>query len=110
MEPPPAMGWIRARRKRNKRKPCEKDLCLCRTPCKRIETRAELCARMNVLKKWRKYLRSSRGNGYGEGRPIVLLQGAFMTIEASWGQLTPELPKTKINCHWMAGTWAPLFL
>jgi pimeloyl-ACP methyl ester carboxylesterase len=32
---------------------------------------------------------------YGEGRPIVLLHGAFMTIEMNWGQLIPELSKTK---------------
>src|ERR1700710_3093674 len=32
---------------------------------------------------------------YGEGRPIVLLHGAFMTIEENWGQLIPELLKTR---------------
>jgi pimeloyl-ACP methyl ester carboxylesterase len=32
---------------------------------------------------------------YGEGRPIVLLHGAFMTIETNWGQLIPELSKTR---------------
>lgn len=32
---------------------------------------------------------------YGEGRPIVLLHGAFMTIEDNWGQLIPELSKTR---------------
>ncbi|MBV8389381.1 MAG: alpha/beta hydrolase [Mucilaginibacter sp.] len=32
---------------------------------------------------------------YGEGRPIVLLHGAFMTIEANWGQIIPELAKTR---------------
>ncbi len=32
---------------------------------------------------------------YGEGRPIVLLHGAFMTIEMNWGQLIPELSKTR---------------
>jgi pimeloyl-ACP methyl ester carboxylesterase len=32
---------------------------------------------------------------YGEGRPLVLLHGAFMTIEANWGQLIPELSKTR---------------
>jgi pimeloyl-ACP methyl ester carboxylesterase len=32
---------------------------------------------------------------YGEGRPIVLLHGAFMTIAANWGQLIPELSKTR---------------
>ncbi|HEX8021167.1 alpha/beta hydrolase [Mucilaginibacter sp.] len=32
---------------------------------------------------------------YGEGRPIVLLHGAFMTIEANWGQMIPELSKTR---------------
>ncbi|MBS1565259.1 MAG: alpha/beta hydrolase, partial [Bacteroidetes bacterium] len=28
---------------------------------------------------------------YGEGRPIVLLHGAFMTIDMNWGQLIPDL-------------------
>jgi len=32
---------------------------------------------------------------YGEGRPIVLLHGAFYTIEVNWGQLIPELSKTR---------------
>jgi pimeloyl-ACP methyl ester carboxylesterase len=32
---------------------------------------------------------------YGEGRPIVLLHGAFMTIGTNWGQLIPELSKTR---------------
>ena len=32
---------------------------------------------------------------YGEGRPIVLLHGAFMTIDGNWGQLIPELSKTR---------------
>ncbi|HTB25687.1 MAG TPA: alpha/beta hydrolase [Puia sp.] len=32
---------------------------------------------------------------YGEGRPIILLHGAFMTIEMNWGQLIPELSKTR---------------
>jgi pimeloyl-ACP methyl ester carboxylesterase len=32
---------------------------------------------------------------YGEGRPIVLLHGAFMTIELNWAQLIPELSKTR---------------
>jgi pimeloyl-ACP methyl ester carboxylesterase len=32
---------------------------------------------------------------YGEGRPIVLLHGAFMTSEMNWGQLIPELSKTR---------------
>ena len=32
---------------------------------------------------------------YGEGRPLVLLHGAFMTIEMNWGQLIPELSKTR---------------
>ena len=32
---------------------------------------------------------------YGEGRPIVLLHGAFMTIGLNWGQLIPELSKTR---------------
>lgn len=31
---------------------------------------------------------------YGEGRPIVLLHGAFYTIDMNWGQLIPELSKT----------------
>ena len=32
---------------------------------------------------------------YGEGTPIVLLHGAFMTIDMNWGQLIPELSKTR---------------
>jgi pimeloyl-ACP methyl ester carboxylesterase len=32
---------------------------------------------------------------YGEGRPIVLLNGAFFTIDMNWGQLIPELSKTR---------------
>ncbi len=32
---------------------------------------------------------------YGEGKPLVLLHGAFMTIEENWGQLIPELSKTR---------------
>lgn len=32
---------------------------------------------------------------YGEGRPIVLLHGSFYTIDMNWGQLIPELSKTR---------------
>jgi pimeloyl-ACP methyl ester carboxylesterase len=32
---------------------------------------------------------------YGEGRPLVLLHGAFYTINMNWGQLIPELSKTR---------------
>lgn len=32
---------------------------------------------------------------YGEGKPVVLLHGAFMTIDMNWGQLIPELSKTR---------------
>src|SRR3984885_13933945 len=32
---------------------------------------------------------------YGEGRPIVLLHGAFMTIGMNWAELIPELSKTR---------------
>ena len=32
---------------------------------------------------------------YGEGEPIVLLHGAFYTIDMNWGQLIPELSKTR---------------
>lgn len=32
---------------------------------------------------------------YGQGKPLVLLHGAFMTIETNWGQLIPELAKTR---------------
>jgi pimeloyl-ACP methyl ester carboxylesterase len=32
---------------------------------------------------------------YGEGKPLVLLHGAFMTIASNWGQLIPELSKTR---------------
>src|SRR3978361_682438 len=32
---------------------------------------------------------------YGEGRPIVLLHGAFYTIGMNWAQLIPGLSKTR---------------
>lgn len=32
---------------------------------------------------------------YGEGKPIVLIHGAFMTIAGNWGELIPELSKTR---------------
>jgi len=32
---------------------------------------------------------------YGEGKPIVLLHGAFYTIGLNWSQLIPELSKTR---------------
>ena len=32
---------------------------------------------------------------YGKGQPIVLLHGAFYTIGMNWGQLIPELSKTR---------------
>ncbi len=32
---------------------------------------------------------------YGEGKPLILLHGAYMTIETNWGQLVPELSKTR---------------
>ena len=32
---------------------------------------------------------------YGQGKPIVLLHGAFYTIEMNWGQIIPELSKTR---------------
>jgi pimeloyl-ACP methyl ester carboxylesterase len=32
---------------------------------------------------------------YGEGKPIILLHGAFYTIEMNWGELIPELSKTR---------------
>jgi pimeloyl-ACP methyl ester carboxylesterase len=32
---------------------------------------------------------------YGEGRPLVLLHGAFYTIDLNWEQLIPELSKTR---------------
>ncbi len=32
---------------------------------------------------------------YGEGMPVVLLHGAFYTIDMNWGQLIPELSKTR---------------
>src|SRR5580692_1743879 len=32
---------------------------------------------------------------YGEGRPLVLLHGAFYTIAMNWGELIPELSKTR---------------
>ena len=32
---------------------------------------------------------------YGKGKPIVLLHGAFYNINMNWGQLIPELSKTR---------------
>jgi pimeloyl-ACP methyl ester carboxylesterase len=32
---------------------------------------------------------------FGEGRPLVLLHGAFYTIDMNWGQLIPDLSKTR---------------
>lgn len=32
---------------------------------------------------------------YGEGRPVILLHGAFMTIDMNWGALIPELSKSR---------------
>jgi pimeloyl-ACP methyl ester carboxylesterase len=32
---------------------------------------------------------------YGKGRPLVLLHGAFYTIEMNWAELIPELSKTR---------------
>lgn len=32
---------------------------------------------------------------YGKGKPIILLHGAFMTIDMNWGELIPELSKTR---------------
>lgn len=32
---------------------------------------------------------------YGEGKPLILLHGAFYTIEMNWGELIPELSKTR---------------
>lgn len=32
---------------------------------------------------------------YGEGRPLVLIHGAFYTIGMNWGELIPELSKTR---------------
>lgn len=32
---------------------------------------------------------------YGEGMPIISVQGAYMTIDLNWGQLIPKLSKTR---------------
>uniref|UniRef100_UPI0035BBC0F6 alpha/beta fold hydrolase n=1 Tax=Mucilaginibacter sp. TaxID=1882438 RepID=UPI0035BBC0F6 len=32
---------------------------------------------------------------YGSGKPIVLLHGAFMTIEGNWAKIIPHLAKTR---------------
>ncbi|MBS1681284.1 MAG: alpha/beta hydrolase [Bacteroidetes bacterium] len=32
---------------------------------------------------------------YGKGEPIILLHGAFYTIQMNWGELIPELAKTR---------------
>jgi pimeloyl-ACP methyl ester carboxylesterase len=32
---------------------------------------------------------------YGAGKPLILLHGAFLTIEMNWGELIPELSKSR---------------
>lgn len=32
---------------------------------------------------------------HGEGKPLILLHGAYMTIGLNWGQMIPELSKTR---------------
>jgi pimeloyl-ACP methyl ester carboxylesterase len=32
---------------------------------------------------------------YGEGKPVVLIHGAFYTIQMNWGELIPELSKSR---------------
>jgi pimeloyl-ACP methyl ester carboxylesterase len=32
---------------------------------------------------------------YGEGKPLILLHGAYYTIQMNWGQLIPELSKNR---------------
>lgn len=32
---------------------------------------------------------------FGQGEPVILLHGAYHTIETNWGQLIPELAKTR---------------
>jgi pimeloyl-ACP methyl ester carboxylesterase len=32
---------------------------------------------------------------YGDGKPLILLHGAFYTINMNWGELIPELSKTR---------------
>lgn len=32
---------------------------------------------------------------YGQGAPVVLLHGAYMTIDLNWGELIPELSKSR---------------
>ncbi|NLR63829.1 alpha/beta hydrolase [Chitinophaga varians] len=32
---------------------------------------------------------------YGEGKPVILLHGAYMTIDLNWGRLIPELSKSR---------------
>jgi pimeloyl-ACP methyl ester carboxylesterase len=32
---------------------------------------------------------------FGEGQPVILLHGAYMTIDMNWGELIPELSKTR---------------
>lgn len=32
---------------------------------------------------------------YGKGEPVILLHGAFYTIDMNWGELIPELSKTR---------------
>ncbi len=35
------------------------------------------------------------GKAGGEAEPVILLHGAFYTIEMNWGQIIPELSKTR---------------
>jgi pimeloyl-ACP methyl ester carboxylesterase len=32
---------------------------------------------------------------YGQGKPVILLHGAFMTINTNWAEIIPELSKTR---------------
>ena len=40
---------------------------------------------------------------YGEGRPLVLLHGAFFTIEMNWAQTIPELRPRRVDSLRSAG-------
>src|SRR6187397_354490 len=37
---------------------------------------------------------------YGAGDPIVLLHGAYMTINSNWSELIPFFPKQEKLLHW----------
>ncbi len=37
---------------------------------------------------------------YGQGRPVILLHGGFVTIDVNWGQLIRNFQKTEKSLPW----------